>query len=104
MVFDIVGAHGKKSAESDVKSKIFYDDAFFLQAINEIFGHIEAGGRRSGGAHIFGPDGLVAFLVAFGGVTMKIWRQGNSAVFFGELVKRSVGFDFSDTVTENLGD
>ena len=83
MVLYVVGAHGEKSAETNVESKVFNDNTFFAKAVQQIIGHIEAGGWRRGGAHIPRPDSLVAFFVIFCSITVKIGRQGNSAVFFG---------------------
>ncbi len=101
MVFDFVTTDGEEGAETDVKGEIFNNDAFLLETIEEVLGHIETCSRRSGGAHLLGPDGLVALFVIIGGVAMKIWWQRNSAVLLSQLGERGLGFDFRDAVAQN---
>lgn len=79
-------------------------DAFGLEFFDEVGGHVEAGGWSGGGAVFFGPDGLVAFDVGFGGVAMHVWRERNVAELFGDLVEWGFAGGDSDAVAEDFLD
>ena len=102
VIFYFVGANGEESAEADVESEIFDDYTFLTKLFEEFLGHIEAGGGSSGGAHVLGPDGLIALRVIFVGVAVEVGRQGNSAVFFGEVRERNARGNFGDAITQHV--
>ena len=88
VVLDFVGANREESAEADVEGEGFDNHALGFEPSEEVVGHIETGGGSGGRAGLLGPDGLIAGLVAFGGGTVKVGRQGDGAILFGELVER----------------
>ena len=78
--FDVIAADREESAEADMEGEIFDLDAFGLEFFDKFFSHIETGGRCSGGAELFGPNGLIAFNVVLIGIAMEIWWKWDVAV------------------------
>ena len=104
MFFDVVAADGKECAKADVKSEVFDLDAFGLEFLDELFGHVEAGGGSGGGAEFFSPDGLITLDIGLVGVAMKVGRKGNIAVIGNNFGKFAIGGDGSSAVAEDLFD
>ena len=102
MLLNIVSANREESAETDVKGEIFDLDALILELFHEFFGHIKAGGWRSGRAEIFGPDSLIALDVFFFGIAMHVWGKGNIAVILGNFLEWASGGCGSGAVAENF--
>ena len=102
--FDFIAADWQEGAEADVEGEILNLDAFGLELGDEIFGHVEAGGRSGGGAVFFSPNGLVAFDVGLGGIAVHVRWKRNVAELLGDLVERGSAFSESDAVAEDLLD
>ena len=87
MLLDVVAANREEGAKSDVESKIFDLDTFFLEFLHQGFSHIETGSWSSGRAELLGPDGLVTLNIIFVGVAMEIWRKRDVAVVGDDVGK-----------------
>ena len=72
-----------------MKSEVLDINAFGFELVDKFFSHVKAGGRRSGGTKLFGPNSLIAFDVIWVSIATKVRRKWNGTVLLDNVCEWS---------------